>query len=738
MLSLKSPLQILDLIIFEDDSDEGIFYYISQSPVISFDENKSPLISAYAILPESGTVSVKDRILEAGLYVDVELSISDKDLDLAKKRIQEQTGKKIKRLLPAPINGGELHFIVANKVKEEGNEQCYYSFKPSLVGKNKGVVFVKSRGYEAELLIASASSDFISASIFYELELIGMSPVYHASITADSRMIYDYFEKYNKNDYLFYSEEVDNIIENLEKQNLLSVKIEETDPRIKAESMSLLLEELKETILETFFVCDFSDVKNNKSLVDANKKGILGILGLSIPGVKLSRKRIKRNELKEICIDLSQSNAKTYKIYPQSSLKSMLDYSKVDLSDRISWIKLDDLPYYNQNVHIRLDADIFSRANIQTVLVYCSVINSETKGVICSKNFPFNKSSQLYSKDFNYTREKGVKYLHLYKADIYMERELYKLPKKIEIDWQESESPFLYINPSDFYKESEVNLILKDKSVFNFSDMIQLELSLSSGESYIANDTLLFKKEDCSDKRISFWGEQNLPLTYDVTIIYFLSGGKKHLAEYRNLGDRFFFIPNPFGAEWEVELLCNADWVNINKVFLDTKIIDPDRETPIFNHFTFTEDFISSKLEAFCSADTPEKSFEYKISVLYKDYTKKEAGWYSHSKSHVLVLDINNMKSEKVIRAILDREVILPNHISYVKVFLKYSDNKENFITNHKILSFDNPISEYVLPSDFEYSYRFMAYDSDGLCCYKSKWQVSEDEVIKIFLPKDL
>ena len=89
MLSLSPPFLTLgDVMVFRDDVDPESFYYICQRPSLARDNDGKPVISVYCVMPESGVRSEED-ILEAGLNLDVDLSVSDEELKEVKKLIQK-------------------------------------------------------------------------------------------------------------------------------------------------------------------------------------------------------------------------------------------------------------------------------------------------------------------------------------------------------------------------------------------------------------------------------------------------------------------------------------------------------------------------------------------------------------------------------------------------------------------------------------------------------------------------
>jgi hypothetical protein len=748
MLSLRPPFLLAgNLIIFRDDKEEENFYYACQQPSLSIGEDGNAAISAYAIIPESGVGVKNDDILEAGLNIDVELSATKEELEEAEKQIQKQYGVRPKALAPAPIHSGVVYFSMAQSGEDPSKSGWYVTsgFKPSLVGSNKASLVVRTTGNDAKLLIASVDAGSVPACVYYELNLVGISPVYHASIEADMSMIYHHFEKQEKANGLFLSYEISKIIDDLQETNALKIVVEELDPDIKAEAMSTLFNDLKAKVIADFFQpIDFSAIQSHdsqeKSVAEGISDAVTGFIKSIIPNASYKRKTIDQSQLRTITIDLSQNNAKTYTYCPQSLLKTMVERANVTLSDKIAWISLDDLANKSQEVNVRVATDAFESANLKTLEVYCRVVDAETGEVKTDIVLPPFESGSELATMFNYHRQRGVNYYYEYRVNLLMDSGTEKLPTRMEIPWTRVESPYIYINPADYCKDYEVDVYLEDRTMFDQTQMIQVDVAAVIGENEeaILNRTFVFKKDDTEHRRFSIVADKNANLRYNIKLTYYLANLKEQVVEYKDVTNALFFIPNPFENKWSVDIRCMANWEKYERVYLRTRIEDPDRGDPITNRFVFTKEQTDQTLYVACGLDTPQETFEYLIEVLPIDGDKVlTSGWYHHNGGSVVILKVkDDFVPKRFLRVRLGEELDYKKwEIQFIDVTLRFADGTEDtqqMYPETQMLEFAHTVSE---GESSTYSYRYKLKCPGNP---KSAWIKSDTDILLITIDKDL
>lgn len=738
MLSLQPPFISLDgLTLFRDDVDDRTFYYVSNTPSLVLTDDGKAAISAYAILPKSGVGGDKENIQEAGISFDVELGVSDQQLAAAAEKIEDAFGVSSPILSPAPVHDGTVKLKLAQAGEDPDGGKWFITtgFQPSLTGSNRAALCVRATGEEAQSLVAAIDSGSVPAIVYYSLGIIGMNPVYHARLEADVSRIRHSFHEKNKQDYLFYSKEIEKSIEDMEQSSFFRIEVDEADPDVKAAAMESLLNDLKSRVISELF--EEAEAEGDTST------GIVASLGNLItdifPGKHYRLKDVSETMEKHFIVDLSQRNAKVYYGHtPQSQLKTMIENSGVNMSEVISWIILDELPCFSQSVPVHLAANTFNGSNVTSVVVYARVKDLES-GAFVNESccLTFDSASERLDNSFSFVRKRGVEYEYQYKAEIYLETGSSRIPEKIETGWITADSSYISINPRNFCRNFNINVILDDQTVFEHVQMIKADLALSTedGESVFAK-SYIFRKEEADAQRVSLVYGTDMTLSYKIRLTYYISDAKEHVSESTGDGSEYFVIPNPFERKWDVVLLCKADWEKVSTVFVDTRIFDAEREEPLYNHFQFTSEHQNDKLIAHCSPETPLRKFEFRISVVNNDGTSVSAGWYSHTDNPSHTFFADNVVPERTVRVRLkDPSVFSTHNLSYVKVDVTLDKEGDPFPSGE--IRPDGQVVEFSYPfrdgDDTAVFYKFIAKDKDKSTVFKrSKWTRTDNDVIKI------
>lgn len=746
MLSYKAPfLEAGNLTIFKDDSNPDVFYYVCVQPSIMLDENGMSKVEAYAILPESGVGIEADSIMEASLMMDVNLAPTAEDLAFAEKQIQEKLGTKPKMLVPAPIHSGKVRLIVAAAGNEPDPKKWFVTseVKPSIFGSNIASLVVRAVGQDGKLLIAALDSDVIAASIHYELEMLGVAPVFKATMSVNWSKVYHHFEKFEKANFIFYSDEVSDAVDRLQETSAIEIMIEELDPVVKSEALKGILNELKSEVLKKLFQPAASPLSAANKLEDRIANGVSRVVSAIHPGVHHIRRNIDETQLSITTVTLNQRNVKTYPFYPQALLSSMIRASG-GIKDKIKWIKLDEIPFIDQKVEIRLSADTFKNSNIKSVIVECRVFDETANEVTVQRSIAFDSDDAL-NNSLNFTREKDKTYRYDYRVTMFMTTESNKLPGKLEIDWNSERSPFIYFNAAEYFETREITISIDDSSIFEHAHLIQADLKVldETDLTQILARTFLFNATNKEQKVLSVVTNKTIPVQFDLALTYFISASKEHRSTFTHIDSAFFFVPNIFENKWSVDLICNADWEKSDKVVLETSIRDAERTEPIFNKFTFTKELNETKLIIATSLDTPRQAFEYRVTCLSSvDSNVVQGPWKNHEGPILVVND--KVQSERIIRATLTRA---PNfetmEIKQVSIEFVYDDKDNNIHIESEKLPFrmvgDTVEFKHPMPNfnHKEFSYRKRVRGLGGES-YNSGWLINSKEKLEIEIPNNI
>lgn len=741
MLSYKPPfIQSGNLTIFSDDVNPDVFYYACVEPNIIINTEGTPQIEAYAIIPESG-LGERESIMEAGIMMDIDLSPGEEALQDARKAINKIYGKPPKQLVPAPIHDGKVKMIMANAGEEPDPTKWYISpeINSSVMGDNNAALVAKTTGENAKLLIAALNSEVVAASIHYSLNMLGTAPVFNARMKVDWKKVYHHFEKFEKENFIFYTDEITETIDELKETSAIEIQIEELDPDIKAEALKSMLNELKTEVFKKIFDPAPSPLSAGEKTEDRIAAGVSRVLASVAIGGHHILRNIHEEQLITSEINLSQKNAKLYPYYPQSLLISMIRRAG-GIKDKIKWIKLDEIPFIDQSVEVNLPADSFTDTNIKSVLLNCRVLKKGFDEEVASQSLVFDAPEKTKAV-FNFTREKNVDYVYKYKATVFIKTEGSNLPDKLELDWKEENSSFIYFNPELYFKTYTLSLNLDDTAIFSTAHLIEIfvECFDVKEDLPVLQKTFLLDGANFSQKNFSIVAGKNIELKFRLTTTYFLKESTEHKAIFEDVPEGFFFIPNPFENKWSVDIFCHADWASTHKLILETRITDAEREDLILNKFNFTSETGDTKISVNTSLKTPKEKFDYRITTISNDGNIIQGPWQNHEGPALAITD--KIAAERILRATL---VSCPDfekmEIKIVSIEFVYEDSENNILVESGRLPFekigDTVTFKHPMPNFNHKQFKHMErVRSKTGKSYKTNWETDITDNIEIHIP---
>lgn len=737
MLNLQPPyLDVGNVRIYTDDADPDIFYYVNQKPRLCINDEGKPAFSVYAVVPESGVGKDNDSILETGLSIDIDLGIPEEEMAIVREEIKNSFKRTAKTLSPAPLHKGVVNLYMAQKEGSDNAKNWYVSsgFSPSMIGTNRVSLAIRTTGEDAKRLVAALSNNQIMATINYDLEVVGITPAYKAYMKADMQQVYHHIDEKTSHNYIFYNKEIENIVEELQESHALVIEIEEQDPDIKAEAMKTLLNELKTEVIKQFFT------ENKLISTGVTVDGIANSLAnfsskvvkTLIPNYTYSKKEIDETQLKTYEINLRQKNAKTFPISPQGQLKEIIDSAGINIDDYLTWVLLDDLEVKGQTVNVNLSATTFEGNFIKSVVTYCRVVDAETgEQVKEPETLVFDgesvKTTKKLSTSFTYTHYRNKQYRYEYWSHIYLDSVPGILPCPLETKVSSTDSNYIYINPADYYKNFEIDLNLPDLSVFEQSNMILAKVRVFSDElegQTVTNKDFVFDKDHAEHKTLSIITDREMKLRYMIDFTYVIPYAKDiSLQVEESQNSSILLVPNPFENHWQVNLDCTADWENVEKVILETRVKDAIQEDPICNTFTFQKDHTIDTLSVACSLNTEKNKFEYYYRVYYIDGSLIEGGWIPVEKETYLPINVNKLKSERTIQVKMKNpDDFIKNDIGEIKVSFYPTKNAEAMVKSivkaESMIEFKYPWNK---GDDKVYYYKFTAKDKDKNVVFSCK-----------------
>ena len=750
MLSYQPPFMgVGNLTIFRDDIDPETFYYANIQPSI-VQKDSGPAISAYTILPESSTGENIKQVIDTSLSMEVSLKVSEDILEKAKEQIKEKWGKTAKRLMPVTVTDGKVYMILASAGEEPNPDDWYVTsgVSPSIFGDNRAALVVKTDGEEAKRLVAALNEDVVAGHVYYELNILGIAPTFKAKMRIKWDRIYKHFEDMKVKNYVFYREEIGSTLDDLKETSMVEMEIEELDPDVTEYASKTLLNELKTEAIKRLFKPSVPPLSASKKIENRIAQAFGMIYSSVHPGSFHILRENHEVQTNELIVDLRERKVKKYPFYPQALLSSMIrDIG--GMQDRLKWIELDDLPFRTETITIDLAADTFSINNIRTVKIDCEVWDKMTNKKEIDHTAIFNKGETELKGSFKYTRQLNNEYLYKYRATIYLDNEGTGLPSQMEVDWQETNSEFIYFNPTEYFENVKLQIGVDDTDIFKHTHLIETTVVVSEEDSdkKLLSQTFLLKdtEDDRKQKVLSLLYSKLNPVKIDLEVKYYIVGSEEYTLSLPNHQDFSFFIPNPFENKWSVELMTKANWEETNKIINELRVWDHTRAVWIDEKFNFTKEQDSATFSVVTSLDTPKEVLEYRNTVITSEGTIVRGAWKEHAGPILMVKD--DTKPERSIKATLvDAPDFEDLEIKEISISIAYEDSDNDisidsddteklvFKSVGETLRFTHPMVD---ASKRHYKYRYKAKSKSGNR-YKSEWISTTNEEIKITIPNDI
>ncbi len=744
MLLYSAPfLEKGPLTIFKDDKDSETFYYLNTQPSIHVGP-QGPSIAAYALLPESGQIGDSTALIDAGLSLEVSLQVSEEVMEAVREEIKEQWGKPAKRLVPAPISDGKVYLIIAQAGEEPDPANWFITsgFSPSILGDNRAAIVAKTNGEDAKRMIATLKNEVFAAQVYYELNYLGITPVYKASMQVRWEKIYQHFDELKSKNYIFYKDEVSQAVDSLQETNLIEIEVAELDPDVRDLATKSMFNELKNKVIEKLFQPAVPPLSASENLENRIGQGISRVLSSLVPGHHYIRREIEEGQLVDMTIDMSERRVKKFPFYPQGLLSTMIERVG-GIGDRLVWIQLDDLDFKKETIYVNLAADSFQLSNIQAVKIVSRIIDSETQERVAERVSIFE--SQVELRDiFSFNRQKDKSYHLEYQTTIYLDDQSATLPDKLETPWILTSDFYVYLDPQDHFDNQALRISIDDPEIFQHIQLIEATLSIREKETeeVIHRQTMILTQDNYEPDTIAFLSAKSIPVKMDLDIKYYLSGQNEYELNLKDMQDDHYFIPNPFENKWSVETMCLVDWTQTLKVLTEIRVWDVAREEYIHDKFTFAENQTEYTFYAVTSLETPREELEYRLTVVRKDGTIPRGAWTQHAGPLLLIRD--EVKAERTIRAKLQSAPdFAEKEIRKVLIAFKYEDPANNISEESENLEFkaigDVQTFTHPMPdlSEINYQYRVQVFSRRGNR-YKTDWKEAYQENLEVIIPENI
>lgn len=741
MLFYKPPFLMVDNVtVFPDHEDPQTFYFIASVPEF-VKEDGQPAFWAVAILPQvnvmgaGGTGVAVSDISRANISFDAQLTATPEQLENVRKEIQKQRGIEVKQLNPAPFESGKVTLTVARPGADQPSKDIsvFDGHPPTLVGDNRAAVAVSAQADEAKMLIASLSVGSLAAVVSYELNFLGLTPSFQATMDVHWQSVYEQFRKRDLTNFLFSSEEIDNTVEHLEESRSIHIEVRELDPAGASSATKALFDELKSQVIKQLF--EAPRPVGDVPIEDRIGRGVRDVLTSILPGVSHTLRQMTQTELANTTIDINDQQVHSYPFYPQSTLAGMAVRAG-GISDQLKYVKLDDLPFRVEEVPVEMAAGA-SSLGVKMAILQVQVLTTDRQTTIVDRSIAIDPTKPDKSV-VRFLRQGTGEPVVRFTVDMIMDPDT--VPDGRErwtFDWRDAVGQRIYFDPGEWLDTASIRFEMETASVFDLPASVMLDVNafLADGGSPFRTAHFDFSKTAMSQV-MNVIVPEGKKVTFQGKVTFRRPGEPDFIRDNITFTAPVYTVRNPFSKSWSMEIHAVADWTATDTLFGEMRVWDVARQLWLTAENKFNKDAPVATLRFATSPETPRNA-EIRLTRVGKSGEIIRGPWSDLSGAVVGVSD--KVEAVRRIRVTLHAPSFVDDRVKRVIVDLEYKAGDVDS-TGNVVLTADGAKADWVHPfpdfSQGNYNYRVRASSLEG-DTRVATWKTSAGDDLIVELPSD-
>jgi hypothetical protein len=737
MLLYQPPFLTVDrLTLFPDHVDPETFYYLVSVPEL-VRRGDEPAFWATAILRAvsvSGAAPAAEHdVARMTLSFDTQLAATAAELDLARKTLIERRGREQVKLAPAPLAAGKAILTVARPATPESDREVFVhsGHPPSLIGDNRAAFAAAAAGREAEILAASIHGGHLAAVVAYELDFLGLTPAFRARMKVHWDLVYTHFTERRTENYVFYSDQLEQTIDDLKQTRAVEVEIEELDPELKAEAARSLWNELKAQILEKLFEPAFT--AGDAPIEERIGRGVREVLSSLLPGYHHALRTLDQTALSQTTIDLSEQAARIYHHHPQTTLAGLL--ARAGAASRLQIVHLDSLPDRVEEIRIEV-APVFERLGIRRVLVDVEA-RDDAGAELATASYTFDGTDQ--PQVFRVRRRGAAEPRLRWRAAV--ELAPGHAPADLATwaaDWREVDGARVYVDPEGWIGVTTLRIELDDPAILALPATVEMHV-----EARLPGEASPFRSEDLVFTAAHTSQTFTAVVPRGVTAV--ISGAevlrRPNEAELRRAFDTItgpvHRIRNPFARAWRMEVHAAATWTATTALVAEFRVWEPARRIWLVAEHRFTAAAPVYTL-AFATAPETPLAAEVRLTRITPASLVVRGPWQDLTGRVVRVTDA--VEPRRRIRVTVHARRWAELRVKRVSVELEYQVPDGPLATTLLAFTRDGQVQDWTHdlpdPSRGGYRWRARAIDEDH-ARWSHPWTDAADDDLAVELPDD-
>jgi hypothetical protein len=410
MLYLNPPFHLIEgVTVYADHADPNQFYFLPAAPHLTVIDGV-PQIQLIQFTGSAGSGGF--------LNFTVDLGISDELFKTVRGKIAGIFNVQGDVLLaPVPLEDGKTRLIMLGKQSDPVPGQppvvpgggdppppsglpefvlkIDHPAKPSLFGNNDAIFSVQLDQAGVTMIKDSFNGVLMPIGIVYELEFLGLRPAFNVHVHANWDRVQTHFEERSSERVLFFSSEVDTIVDKLIEDQVIVIEIDNFVPEGEDGGKVIsdpkkVVDQVKDMIFQTFFKPSLDPVSGGKDGWEhatdvATQLSTLAVTGgwAGIATASYVKRDLTRVDKKLFDFNLHERTTVRRSIFPQAHLQGLarvLREGPHTPDEFIRSVDLDDPFFRRRHVHVlnRVDLAADQVASIDVSLRY----GTESKSVL--------------------------------------------------------------------------------------------------------------------------------------------------------------------------------------------------------------------------------------------------------------------------------------------------------------------------------------------------------------------
>jgi len=687
MVYLEPPFHVIEGVsILSDHADPLQFYYLPLFPHLTVLEDSVAGVE----IPQIQLIKYRGDAGNGGfLNFDVNLGIKQDHLEDIRRELRNLHDlDEDPRLAPVPLLDGAVKLMMLGRESGQIAEtdpkfvvKMQHHAKPSLYGTNQASFSVQLDKAGVVVVEKALKGELAPIGVVYSLDYLALRPAYSVRVVADWDRIQKHLEESFGVDVIFFSAQIDNIVDELVENQAIVIEIDNFIPPGEDASelrgrLEQAVNEVKDMVLENFFAPSLDPIQREQE-DDWDRAADFGNRmhrsaasgGLSETGFTYKKMDMTRIDKKRLSVNMTERTTVKRSIYPQAHLQGLfriLRDGNVDLDRFILTVDLDDEWFKKRRVKIISRAN-FDRDAVQSLNVKLSYQGRSQNVILDSGSPTADLVWNSVMRNGQMIRDLQASYTVHFKDVDSAERPLRLSSAKEEIDTDNYE-----IRPHELFSLVPINILGLDFP-WKIYPHVEVKVKYSDELNNINIDDTFILEETKPEVKWNLFTMNPELNVFKYQLIYRGADHRDIEMPWVETDAEEITIRDPFPIKRKLQVVPAFRWSGVNVVFVDITYHDKENDVKEEYSLEFTAEDKKPKTIEVKRLKNPKYRFiDYKTIIIYDDGRVQEVPTSTTLDNRVILTP--QMKGHKIITVRPSIASFEDNRIKEMEVLLKYED----------------------------------------------------------------